>query len=80
MYTTQNNRWRDTKIERRIRQLQIDIYNLEQQIERYLDREEEKVGTNRCIQLRTINREEEEAATNRSIQLRTLDREIPRQR
>ena len=48
---------RENQIERRRRQLQKDLYNLEQQIERQLDRQEREVGTDRCIQLRTIDRE-----------------------
>ena len=50
----------------------MDVYNIEQQIERQLDREEEeKVGTDRCKEHRTIDRErqrdrqEEEVGTDR---------------
>ena len=72
---------RDSKIEMRRRQVQIDVYNLKQQIdrgivrlrggggrdrfmfttyinsqiERYFDREEEEVGTDRCLQHVTID-------------------------
>ena len=50
MYTTQNNRSRDTQIERRRRQVHIDVYKLEQQ---------EEVGTDRCIQHRTIDKQKD---------------------
>ena len=39
MYTTQNNRQRDSLIERRGWQLEIDVYNIEQQIDREIDRQ-----------------------------------------
>ena len=51
------------------------------QIERQFDREEEKVGTDRCIQHITKDREivnrqeEEEVGTDRCIQHITIDRE-----
>ncbi len=54
------------------------------QIERQLDREEEeKVGTDRCIQHRTIDRQkdsqidrvEEEVGTDRFLQHTTIDRQ-----
>ncbi len=35
MCTTQSNRQRDSSIEKRRRQIQIDVYNIEQQIDRY---------------------------------------------
>ena len=41
MYTTRTiDRERETQIQRRKRQVQIDVYNIEQQLERCLDREE----------------------------------------
>jgi hypothetical protein len=40
------------------RLVQIDVYNIEQKIERYLDREEKvDLSTDRCIQHRIIDRE-----------------------
>ena len=45
------------------------------QIEKQLDREEEEVATDRCIQHRTIDREEGEVGTDRCIQHRTIDRQ-----
>ena len=63
--------------------------NRQREIERQLlDREEEEVGTDRCIQLRKIDREivrqlldreEEEVGTDRCKEHRTIDREIVRQ-
>ncbi len=53
MYTTQNNGQRGGK--GRYRQMYTTQNN--RQRERYLDREEEEVGTDRCTQHRTIERE-----------------------
>ena len=89
MYTTEINKQLEIVRQREEEKVQIDdVYNLEQQIERQLDREgAEKVGTDRCIQLRSINRqrqldrvEEEKERTDRCMKLRTIDREIVRQR
>jgi hypothetical protein len=51
-------------------------------IERYFDREEEEVDTDRCVQHRTMDRyrdssieiEEEEVDTDICVQHRTMDR------
>ena len=53
----------------------IDVYNLEQQIDRQFDREEEeKVDTDRFVQIeRQLDREG--VGTDRCIQHRTIDRE-----
>ena len=77
MYTTQTNRQREREI---IKQRggggsyrQVDVYNINQQIERerQLD-EEDKVATDRCIQHSIIDRErqldrEEEEDTDRQM-------------
>ena len=57
--------------------------NRQREILRQLDRQEEEVGTDRCIPFRSIDRDregqldrqEEEVGTDRCIQLRTIDRE-----
>ena len=94
MYTTQNNRERegesDSQIEKEIvRQRggggyrQIDVCNIEHQIERQLDEEEE--DTDRCIQHsiidreRQLDREEEKVATDRQMYTTQNNRQIERQ-
>ena len=85
MYVTQNNRQREIV---RLKgggggeggYRQVDVYNIEQQIERQLDREEEEVATDRQMYTTQNNRqrerqldreqEEEKEATDRCIQHR----------
>ena len=94
MYTTQNNKLieRDSQIERRRRQVQEDVYNIEQQIDREILRQ--GGGEDRYRQMYTtlINRQKDTKIQSKRRQLqmdvynieqqivRYSDREIVRQR
>ncbi len=84
MNTKQNNRQRESNIDREKEEVDTDrcMYTTQnnRQRESNIDREEEEeVGTDRSTQLRTIDREEEEVGTDRCTQHRTIEREIVRQ-
>ena len=61
MYTTQNNRQREKYLDREEEEeVQVDVYNIEQQIDREIVTQRGGGGgggTDRCIQHRTIDRE-----------------------
>ena len=77
-------RQRDTQIERRRRQVQVDVYNIEQWIDSQIVRQRGGGGgryrqmyttqINRQIE-RQLQREVEEVGTGRCIQHRTIDRQ-----
>ncbi len=86
MYTTQNNRQIERKfIERRGRQLQIDVYNIEQQIEREIVRQRGGGDSYRQIDVynieqqierdNQIERRRKQLQIDRCMQHRTIDRE-----
>ena len=71
MFTTQNNR----QIEREF------IAQNNRQIERQLDREEEEVDTDRCVQHRTIDRQRDSSIERRQAQIDVynIEQQIDRQ-